>query len=942
MRSRLPSVWPAYLGKELLFFDDASLKARQYTYNSNYGLFPANVSVSTKPNSGLVYSEYSVECGGDSFVLSWYHISQWYYFFKEYFHLLNDYGHCGRAYYNAMDYYTNESVSYFANEMKYGADEETYLEIDEMFAKRGGNPLCMITNRKDCTVKSGLTIEEAKVSTQNEGSDEWELTEISDNGFYKWLSMNVVPTFEIPNKYRERWNKGALYYPDVVSWVGWFQPRNELYKGFDDANSCSTATDCCDCVEYFERGGMEVYNSMIDWYSGVSIMIAANKEKVSNNAKCFCPMFFQDLMLQGELKTQGEESVLASEYELGIDYRTAASTSALTNTKGGTVVTVDGESKILKNGHTGFLFDNCFMEKYYDEEGFDSYTEQYVSSNSENFVPNVKYYAFTSDGKRWTSSALSEVDAKNDIISQYEAANTHEFTTNGDEGWLMIDGNLCPIEKTEYGTSLINGKRQFVYRERFTDTPYTFLNGEKVYGSLDLDNNVYRFSIFKESYPIKSNNIPDNKLITFALYKGSRHMLSWPDASGVIINSGEYAEKVLGYADFENERYYHVVPIGTSDTIEGIYTLGYFGFVDAVGVRLEGSSVDALFVKECDDDLSVHAVNVITGQTISKIYDLRPTTLLVDDIGNTIQGLFDNQSEANSNAQPSEGMEIEPIYQVGNVANITPYIETILDKDEAENMNQNYFVGDIITEMRFYWKDGSGSIVENTVQTVALDNNFNGKWTSLDAIKKSYAAKESNTDIVFEDDIYCDITYYCGATLQREKGKSFYTLAPNKHNGVKYSETVRFVKTNTEYYLRKPSSNVIPTEKNNASNHSVSYPIWCYILTQDMTTVTTPTYNRNYEAALANFTVNIFTYTSPTKTSYDSLSDMALRNGTEVYPTFMEEYKIGVAAPPMVNANIDVDRGINAAFEKHIKLGEVTSLEAMELYGNGYFKMMES
>ena len=106
MRSRLPSVWPAYLGKELLFFDDASLKARQYTYNSNYGLFPANVSVSTKPNSGLVYSEYSVECGGDSFVLSWYHISQWYYFFKEYFHLLNDYGHCGRAYYNAMDYYT--------------------------------------------------------------------------------------------------------------------------------------------------------------------------------------------------------------------------------------------------------------------------------------------------------------------------------------------------------------------------------------------------------------------------------------------------------------------------------------------------------------------------------------------------------------------------------------------------------------------------------------------------------------------------------------------------------------------------------------------------------------------------------------------------------------------------------------------------------------------
>ena len=39
-----------------------------------------------------------------------------------------------------------------------------------------------------------------------------------------------------------------------------------------------------------------------------------------------------------------------------------------------------------------------------------------------------------------------------------------------------------------------------------------------------------------------------------------------------------------------------------------------------------------------------------------------------------------------------------------------------------------------------------------------------------------------------------------------------------------------------------------------------------------------------------------------------------------------------------VDGDIYINRGINAAFEKHLKLGEVTSMEALEQYGNGYFK----
>jgi hypothetical protein len=69
---------------------------------------------------------------------------------------------------------------------------------------------------------------------------------------------------------------------------------------------------------------------------------------------------------------------------------------------------------------------------------------------------------------------------------------------------------------------------------------------------------------------------------------------------------------------------------------------------------------------------------------------------------------------------------------------------------------------------------------------------------------------------------------------------------------------------------------------------------------------------------------------------------MELHNGMEVYPTFREEYRFGISTLENVDSDIYIDRGINAAFEKHLKLGEVTSLEALEQYGNGYFKIMES
>jgi hypothetical protein len=46
---------------------------------------------------------------------------------------------------------------------------------------------------------------------------------------------------------------------------------------------------------------------------------------------------------------------------------------------------------------------------------------------------------------------------------------------------------------------------------------------------------------------------------------------------------------------------------------------------------------------------------------------------------------------------------------------------------------------------------------------------------------------------------------------------------------------------------------------------------------------------------------------------------------------------MGIHFKPYVEDNVDIDRGKNAAFERHIKLGEVKTLQDLENYQNGGF-----
>ena len=1067
MTSRLPSVWPSYKNNRLYYFDNDSLSGRSWQYTSNWGMVPLNIVVTPKPYSSYTYDEYSAvsgcHCYGEyvnasgnpthcydetketietcvcpidnnglvesgftpyyydelcNFVLSFENLSKWYYFFNEYYNLLKQYGHCNRVYTSAEDYYNYESLTKYADQMKYGSDKETYINLDIEFANKGGRVEVLVFN-KDKSEYTPMTPSEAHDECSG---DRMAMVDVYDVGFFKWICENVVPSYIIPMKYAEYWKRDRLFYPDVIKWLAWFEDNKRLdyedkasytvgTSGEVDTWNCkqSGVSDCCDCEEYFNRGGARIYSAMSEWYDNVQSAISINNQVISGAEECFIPTMILPTELQVSIDDMGEFSIFSSEYELGIDYRVASGLTANENTNTGTVVTMSGMSMILSEG-SGFTFDETYMEKL--PSGFTSYTDMYLDNNRDEFiVSSITYFTYDHDNVKYISSAASIDVAEDDLKEQMSRKYPLEISENG---WILIDGELIPINESESGTYVntnkyLSGKTYMVLREEGTNTPYTYINGTKIYGDFDDNKMKFTFPFFNEEYKrFPSTAITDLLYIT---YDGGIYEI---DAdSGLTIDDVDYY-RISGYTRDDNNEMIYLTEEGNLISGETQQE------VPSEAAEVSESTV----IVNYPYPIEIYAIDEIRGSTVSKLADLRLYNVLVDDIGNDIDGIynpnaviFENEKgydetkieyalivndsisvfeteedraiaeeelpegttyeEKNCNTitnhQPPQGTELELIYQVGNTANIRRFSKTEEDLDDVKAKgNKNYFVGDIITNMKFYYNEYDETEPNDTIVDVTL--NDSGKteirsgstleivtddasgYTSLSAITLSTREKEllesdSADTHVFSDDIYCDITYYIGATLVRKEGENYnlcYEDGMNNH-GVEYHETVRFVKENREYYLQKPSKidEVIPMERNEVYVHSISYPIYVYKLTQEMTHVDNSQYDSSYEVAMADFKFNIDVFKLNGDNVVDTFSekfsgDMETRNGMEVFPIFREEYKLGISSLENIDSDIYIDRGVNPSFEKHLKLGEVRTMDALLQYGLNFFKVMDN
>ena len=932
--SRLPSIYPSYNGSdEIVYFDEKSINDRNGEYTSNYGMIPLNVprNLLDELNNNEDYKfDKDFIFVNDSYI-SWNRLSEWYSFFQNYYHILNNSGSCNRVYSSVTDFYDAEySVS--SVELPLGSNRDSYEEYDLLFKERGGY-----------ISKSVLECEGAN-----------SVIGYSDIGFFKFINDYIVPSFEIPSEYKEYWHTDRIFYPDIIKWISWFENKKKEYdsKGSSETPiDCAKSDNCCACEEYIQRGGSKLLESFKMWYKEINSKIDVINNIVRNNINDvdwnFKPYAFKEIPIFNSFEKTCLQSNLSEEYDVNVDYRHSnGNVDDEKNTMGGTVVNVSGKTMFFKDndGHDvkspGSIFDKYHMERKYDPDAFTDYTDHYISEKEygdTEFWVTDEYACYGVNKDNIKKFGKNKDDVKNKFNRSIP------LDTNNGNGWFVFEDRMLECEPIET-LELEDGKVIPVFRDDNTNTPFVTMGGKNIYPEFNFKDNAYRFSFGKDklfprnemntdsNYSCVNNNgnikvfetINKTNGVTYTLSNGST--ITYPYSYGYI-DVDDYRLCVCDKKWF-----------GEGETGKTIATIYPFEEVDDPKHEIyeykESESGNSITIK--DNDIEYFMSDVITGTTSSKLLELRSSNIMTDDSGNIIEALnllaSNNTNTDRYYVQPLLGEELEPLYQVGNVSSISPFSLTYKDYDDKEKKTIRY-VGNIISKMEFYFCDKDGNIVQKKYDedsgTLVDDESSKGIFTidlkskdksSLNAIKPIMKAMEvymnqSPTNVI-SNGLQCNITYNIGATLKMnvdENGSTTYTIDESDY-GVQYTETVEFVKTKVEYYL---------------GTDNVSYPIYIYKLKQG-------------ESEESSFMARIDIFDDKIVDNYSKREGMEKYNGIEVCPTFTRAFNIGVVSLPTVESDVNIDRGNSAAFEKHLKLGEVTSFEALENYSNGYFKIMEN
>ena len=801
------------------------------------------------------------------------------------------------------------------------------------------------------------------------------------NDFYNYINNKLFLKFHIPTEFVDEWKSKYLMYPSAVNWAGWFKEMHDKYYNINDKLECVDSENCCECKEFFRLGGHEMYSVITQWVDSITGETCSTK-----SCSAVIP-----ILLERNIEDCGEMSIFSERWKPNVNY-----SNTLSYDLGTVVISPSGNSMVISEGN-GYGFDDEYKEVYFDEDDWKDYTELCMNRSQDEFATEITSFTFN----HLDQIIFNPNDEKMEIVRELNTNNglgyflinetlfevqVKHYVIYASNDNSTINGKIFPVEETTNGTYYvnINGRQYFPmcidgkYYFNFNKDNKCAVKGDyntpmrESTSMIVYDNMVYLVKYDEErdyEYIVIDNEISKIRYKKINAYFVEDNVTYYiVDENPKIISNGYVLSlyEKIGLNNEIIESYYET----TFEEVKDIWIVNnFYPYFDSENVHL-------LYKYD------IHKCSIISGTTESKLSSIRSLKLLTDEQNNTMPGYYDfspnveeekdwvingmdeNSRKNSKNISPYDGMLLDLYYKVGNVSNLS------LNENLTNSGNpfKEYYDGNIIDTIKFFYMNtNDDTINKNTLVELSISKDvmvYNpsydreidfDKENNLKAIelcktlREEYIEDEDERNNLSEN-IYCQIEYYMDSiihkkvhTARSEYDESIlyifdgYELELNDtksaikyHYGIKYVDTVELVENVCTYTLF------------NGKSYSLRYYDMIYPLSS---------VNVNEEATEqikeGKFYMPILLYLygeekiEKVHPYYDKGNGFNYRNDLEVFPTFRRDYQVGISVPQNVNSDIYIDRGIHKAFDRHIRLQEINTMEALENYGNDIFKLTE-
>ena len=472
-----------------------------------------------------------------------------------------------------------------------------------------------------------------------------------------------------------------------------------------------------------------------------------------------------------------------------------------------------------------------------------------------------------------------------DDINIKNMSKSYNINTNGNLGFYVIKG--IPYRSNKMNVVSVNDKLYQVYYD-YENNPYITIGKKNYYGLYN--NGEYTFN-FKDNHDL-TIQVRDVVIVDNSIYEVSGTSIT---SNNIIYNKVHAYSVINGNKIYFDENYNVIVPYKDGNEIKYETTEQVLGskINDVLSHGSSGItycvSGDVVYVHQ--NDYIVYNNTLLSGTTESKLSCFLSSNLEVDNIGNKLPGLL---QESNKNKS-----WLTLPYKPKTIVHIT-----------TENDDKVWC--DYLESITFYYSDSFG----NKVAKIEYEDDLD--ISSIESKLKEQLSGSTSDDMFGSEhflvsDLKCEFKYHMGCIIERTiNSDSTYSYSIEDGNsGVTYYDNVTLVKKQCEFYL------------NNTSFYMMNY----YDMIFETKNYTDDTYGHNVTVPIAKFSCKM--------NSFDN-------DNYVNFPLIREEYKLGSSSHEKIESDIYINRGTARAIDNHIKLMEVRSLESLEQYGNGYFKIIKN